>query len=441
MNFACHKSAKTEFITIRMREETATLRTPRLRGLDPELLLGVLGDDARESLPRIPGWKILGVAGEGGSGIVWRAERVSDAVAAAIKIAPPGEPETVARIEREAGFLRELRHPHIVELLETGALEEGDQAGGLYLAMEFIDGPALVNEIPERGLPPERAFRWFREIVSAVAQAHDAGVLHRDLKPANVLVDPDGRVKVADFGLARPVHRRVHLLSLTRAGLVAGTAEYLPPEAYRGDYRPGPAADIFALGVMLHEMLTGTPPRGAWLPASTREGVDVRIDGIIRRAMDPDPEQRWPDPQAMVAALDEVLASPPRFAGAALVTFPVRVADCLWTLLGLFLFMAGTSSLLALDKAWVRLPFDLVGDHGRLIGGFHALFVLTLLGIPLGAWQIVRLWRFRHIPLREALPSPFGLRLGHSQTAAVLVFLCQLVCLLIPVVHMLALFR
>ena len=106
-----------------------------------------------------------------------------------------------------------------MELLETGALEEGEEAGGLYMAMEFIDGPALVHEIPERGLPPERAFHWFREIAGAVAHAHDAGILHRDLKPANVLVAPDGRVKVADFGLARPVHRRVHLLSFTRAGL------------------------------------------------------------------------------------------------------------------------------------------------------------------------------------------------------------------------------
>jgi hypothetical protein len=148
-------------------------------------------------MPRIPGWNVTGVAGQGGSGIVWRAQRGSDGAKAAIKIAPPCEPDTVERIEREASFLRDLRHPNIVRLLDAGSLQEGDDEGGLYMAMEFIDGPALVEDIPENGLPPLQAYCWFREIVSAVAHAHDAGILHRDLKPANVLIAPDGRIKVA----------------------------------------------------------------------------------------------------------------------------------------------------------------------------------------------------------------------------------------------------
>jgi serine/threonine protein kinase len=423
-----------------MEPESSVPRNPRLRGLDPERLLGVLEDAARESLPQIPGWHVSGVAGEGGSGIVWRGVRLTDGLVAAIKTAAPDEPETVERIEREAGFLKELRHPNIVGLLDAGPLDDGMDEGGLYLAMEFIDGPAMVNEIPQQGLALDKAFRWFREIAGAVAHAHDAGILHRDLKPANVLIAPDGHIKVADFGLARPIHRRVQLLSLTRAGLVAGTAEYLPPEAYHRDYEPGPAADIFALGVMLHEMLTGTPPRGAWQPASSRTGVDVRIDDIIRRAIHPDPGKRWPDPKAMLTELDRVLASPPRYSGTPLVTFPVRVTDCLWTLLGLFVLTAGTSSLLSLDKAWITLPFNLIVHHERLIGAFHALFVMSILAIPLGIWQLFRLRRFHHIPLREALPSPFGLRLDHSRTAAMLVFLTQGFCLLAPVVLMAFLF-
>jgi Protein kinase domain len=413
---------------------------PRLRGLDPARLLGLLDDVMNESPPQIPGWHISGVAGQGGSGVVWRAVRESDGVLAAIKIAPHSEPETVERIEQEAGFLRSFHHPNIVRLLESGPLHQGTHEGGLYLAMEYIDGPALVHELPEEGLPPLMAFRWFREIADAVAHAHDAGILHRDLKPGNVLMAPDGHVKVADFGLALPVHRRVHQLSLTRAGLVAGTAEYLPPEAYRRDYLPGPEGDIFALGVMLHEMLTGTPPRGAWKPASSRRGVDLRVDAIIARAMHPDPQQRWPDARAMLAALEAVLASPPRYAGSPLVTFPVRAGDFIWTLIGLFVLLAACGSLMRIGKSRITPLIDLVGDHSALTGGFQALYLLLMASVPLSLWQLVRLRRFRAVPLREALPAPFGIEFGHSRMAAALVAICQMFCLWLPALMLVNLF-
>lgn len=412
----------------------------RLRGLDPDLLLGVLEDDVLESPPAVPGWRVTGIAGSGGSGIVWRALRESDGIEAAIKIARADDPDTIERIETEAAALRTLDHPNIVRLIDAGPVTSGEEAGGMFLAMEFIDGPALLHEIPAHGLPPEQALPWFSQIASAVGHAHEAGVLHRDLKPANVLLATDGVVKVADFGLARPVHRRVHQLSLTRAGLVAGTAEYLPPEAYHRDYRPDVAADVFALGVMLHEMLTGAPPRGAWKPASTRRGVDVRVDGIIAKAMDPEPSRRWAHVREMDAALREVAASPPRYSGVPMVNFPVRVGDALWTSLGLLVLTASAASTLALEKSQVALPFDLVGGHGRLTGGFQAVFLLLLASLPLAVWQIVRLRRFRRVPLREALPSPFGLNLGTSRLAAVLVALSQVALLWLPAFLILSMF-
>jgi len=409
-------------------DSSIPLRRP-LRGMSPSKLLGVF-EQSEESPPNIPGWEVLGVAGRGGFGTVWRGLREADGAIAAIKIAPPDDPDTLERIEEEAGSLRALSHPNIVALLDSGPLD--DKGGGLFLAMAFIDGPELSQEIPVSGLPAARAYAIFRHIAAAVIHAHERGILHRDLKPGNILLDAHGTAHVADFGLALPVHRRVHQLSMTRAGMVAGTAEYLPPEAYIADYQPSAAADIFALGVILYEMLTGAPPRGAWKPASTRLGVDVRIDEIISRAMDPDPANRWPDVRAMLAALDEVRASPPRMAGTPMVTFPVRVTDALWTVNGLAMCFLGLASLLKLRKFRIELPMDLVGDLPRLLGAFHALFWLSPPALLVGGWQVARLIRFRHTPLREALPSPFGLRLSHGRATAFLVAFSQFLCLVLP---------
>jgi serine/threonine protein kinase len=409
----------------------------RFFGLDPARTLDVL-DACREDPPAIAGWTVLGIAGHGGFGTVWRALRDSDGAQAAIKIATAEDPDTLERIEEETTALRSLNHPHIVALLDSGPLD--DQSGGLFLAMEFIDGCELSQEIPAGGLPTQSAFLWFRQICAAVSHAHDAGILHRDLKPANILLDGDGRIKVADFGLALPVHRRVHHLSLTRAGMVAGTAEYLPPEAYLPDYQPSVASDVFALGVILHEMLAGTPPRGAWPPVSEGRKVDVRMDELIRRALEPDPQRRWQSVREMQDSFEEIIHSPPRFSGTPLITFPIRFADLLWTLTGIYMLIASSSSLLHLRKSSFSLPFDLIGKHAELIGGYHAVFILLQPAIALGTWQVLRLWRFRNVPMREALLSPFGLRLGHGKLAATLVAICQIFCLWIPALHIATIF-
>ena len=403
----------------------------RLRGLDPTGVLGVLGGSTAAECPVIPGWEIEGIAGRGGLGVVWRARREGDGRKAAIKVAAADDPDTVERIEEEAAALAALEHPHIVGLIGSGPLDDG----GLYLAMEYVDGPPLAQIIPAGGLPPGESYAHFRHIAEAVICAHGQGILHRDLKPGNVLMpERDGRLHplVADFGLARPVARRVQHLSLTHAGLIAGTAEYLPPEAYRADYQPHKGADIYALGVILYEMLTGHPPRGAWVPVSQQRRTDIRVDDVIRRALHPDPEQRWPDVKSMLAALGEINASAPRYAGAPRLTLPVRAADCLWTLLGLLVFYAACSTLIRLGKGRVSWPLDLIGEHSLAIGGFNALHHLLLATVPLSLWQLARLWRFRRVPLREALPGPLGLKLGTSRTAAALAAAAQLLCLVLP---------
>ncbi|MGB6222886.1 serine/threonine-protein kinase [Haloferula sp.] len=413
-----------------MNDDTPDPKPPRLRGLEVAKLIGVL-EKPSEPSPEIPGWELLGIAGHGGFGTVWKAARGRDGALAAIKLARPDDPETLDRIESEASVLAALDHPGIVRLLDSGPID--DLEGGVFLAMEFIDGSPLSELIPADGMEPQKAYESFLHIARAVAHAHDAGILHRDLKPGNILVDESGGVHVADFGLALPVHRRVQQLSLTRAGMVAGTAEYLPPEAYHRGYRPTVAADVFALGVILHEMLIGAPPRGAWPAVSSIRHIDVRIDGIIRRALDPDPSNRWQDVSSMAQALEQILASPPRFDGTPLVSRAVRAADGLWSILGCLALAAALYGIDHYNQSVGSPHREFLGIPGRLLGAFMALLVSLALLLPMNLWQLMRLWRFRGVPLRESLPSPFGLQLGFSRTTTLLVSLTQLFLFLIPV--------
>lgn len=383
--------------------------------------------------PSIPGWSILGIAGQGGFGIVWRAKRESDGLLAAIKVAPPSDLSTIERIEEEASALRALEHPHIVRLVDSGPLVDG----GLYLAMEYLPGDPLAHRIPLHGFPPAEALRLFRPIAQAVGHAHSYGILHRDLKPANILFAPAAAneaptPKVADFGLARPIQERTQALSLTATGIIAGTAEYLPPEAYRSDYRPAPTADIYALGIILHELLVGAPPRGAWRPIAEQKRVDIRIDDLLRRALHPEPARRFPTVATMLAALEEIERTSPRYAGTPRITRATRAADAVWTLLGLGVLLAAMGVILRIALIQWEWPVDLVGKQPLRLGGFQSLtLLLPLLGAA-SLWQIVRLFRFRSVPLREALPSPLGLRMRTGRTAAVIVFFTQLVCFILP---------
>jgi hypothetical protein len=408
----------------------------RLRGLDPSAVAGSFfgGPDPA---PAIPGWILDAPLGEGGLGTVWSATRHSDGQAAAIKTPRTRHLAVVERIELEAEALRSLDHPHVVKWIESGPLEHG----GLYIAMQRVDGSSLSQSLPAQGFDPARGFELFRQICSGVAHAHIRGVLHRDLKPGNILIDADGRALVADFGLAQPVHERVHQLSLTQVGTIAGTAEYLPPEAYRANYVPSVQTDVYALGVILHELLTGSPPRGAWESVSKSRRIDVRIDDVLRRALDPDPARRWPSVEAMSSALEEIHRSPPRYSGAPLVTPATRVADAAWSLLGVFLLVAVIGVVLRINNAEVHWPIDFVGNNGLRTGGVLSVLLLLIASVPLSLWQIIRLRRFRRIPLREALPSPLGLRLGTSRTAAALVLAAQLFFLALPALGLLDVWR
>ena len=243
--------------------------------------------------------------GAGGMGTVYRARGPVGDVA--VKVLRPGlgadRAAARARFARESEALRRLDHPRVVRLLDHG--ETDGDAGVSYLVTELVTGEDLASRLARGRLSFAEVRAIFGEVCDGVAAAHAAGIVHRDLKPANILLG-DGGAKVADFGLAL-LGDAAAVTTLTRTGVAMGTFHYLSPEQRRDAGAVDVRTDVWALGVILYEMLTGELPLGSFAPASTRgpAGCDRRVDAIVRRALAPAREDRY----ATVAALgDEVRA-------------------------------------------------------------------------------------------------------------------------------------
>jgi serine/threonine protein kinase len=253
----------------------------------------------------LPQYQIESFLGRGGMGAVYkgRQERLQRTVA--VKILPhelADDPNFVARFEREARTLAKLDHPGIISVYDFGKTSEGH----LYFVMEFVDGMDLHRLICGEGIDPARALVIISQVCDALQFAHSVGVVHRDIKPANILVTQDGRVKLADFGLARPLAADVGG-RLTLSRVIMGTPDYMAPEQKKGqgDHR----VDLYALGVMLYEMLCGKPPQGAWEPPSQRVCVDVRLDQVVIKAMQEEPELRYQQAMQVKSDVDTIRAS------------------------------------------------------------------------------------------------------------------------------------
>jgi serine/threonine protein kinase len=265
--------------------------------------------------PEVPGLEIGQRLGRGGMGEVYMARQVNLNRRVAVKVLAPelaGDPLFLTRLEREAQIMAQLRHPHIVAIHQFEWLPQG----GAALVMEWVEGGNLreVLALHPEGLGAALALEYLRPIAAALAAAHRAGVVHRDLKPENVLLNAAGTPLVADFGLARslePGHS-----SLTQSGLAVGTLEYIAPEQLRG--RPVDArADIFALGVVAYEMLTGQMPRGHFDPPHhVRPEIPPALSGAVMKALRADPDQRYPTMEDFAAALEAGAALPRRTGGA-----------------------------------------------------------------------------------------------------------------------------
>ncbi|HZU34528.1 MAG TPA: serine/threonine-protein kinase, partial [Gemmataceae bacterium] len=211
-------------------------------------------------VPDLPGYAIVDTIDQGGMGIVYRArqQKLGRLVALKMTLAGPHvRPEQRARFVREAEAMARLQHPNIVSIYEVG-----EHAGRLFFAMELLEGGSLARKLQTTLLPAREAAELLRTIARAVQHGHERGIVHRDLKPGNILLTGDGTPKISDFGLARLLYdaQRDPPTQSTQSGAVLGTASYMAPEQATGAKDVGPHADVYALGAILYEMLTGRPP-------------------------------------------------------------------------------------------------------------------------------------------------------------------------------------
>ncbi len=278
-------------------------------------------DAVRAAFPQL---EVIELIGHGGMGAVYKARQKSLNRLVAIKLLTrqsSGQHDFEARFTREARALAELNHPNIVTIHDFG------QAAGFYfLLMEYVDGVNLRQAMNAGRMLPAQALSIVPPVCEALTFAHERGIVHRDIKPENLLLDREGRVKIVDFGIARivrlPAGERSPHIDSGRDGLnsdvqltgdvVLGTPNYMAPEQKLQAEAVDQRADVYSLGVVLYEMLTGELPLGNFEMPSRKVQVDVRLDEIVLRALDHNPELRWPTTAALKAQLETLSVSDER---------------------------------------------------------------------------------------------------------------------------------
>ena len=260
-------------------------------------------------------YQISRMLGRGGMGAVYLGIDPTLRRPVAIKILPPELsrlPGFADRFRREAWALAQLEHPHIVKIYQFGSTSDGH----LFFVMEYLEGTNLAdlllqqkaNDPGRPPFPPGQVLEIACQVCDALTGAHAQGILHRDIKPANLLMDSNGHIKLVDFGLARPIDKTRPESQLTVTHQVIGTRDYMAPELLDGQDIDG-RVDVYAVGVLIYEMLTGELPRGVFLPPSHRQPLDRRLDEMVDKAMQADPSRRFATITEMHAALETLRLS------------------------------------------------------------------------------------------------------------------------------------
>jgi tRNA A-37 threonylcarbamoyl transferase component Bud32 len=333
---------------------------------------------------QFPQLEILECLGRGGMGVVYKARQPRLNRFVALKILArekEKDPRFAERFTREAQSLARLNHPNIVTVYDFG-----ETNGLYYLLMEFVDGMSLRQLLETRKLAPEEALTIVPPICEALEYAHHLGIVHRDIKPENILLDKQGRVKIADYGIAKLLGADGRVQSLTGEQGVVGTPHYMAPEQVEKPSIVDHRADIYSLGVVFYEMLTGELPLGKFAPPSRMVKMDVRLDEVVLHALEKEPELRYQQASQVKTDVETIA----RTEGGGAKSEPGRNqptpnvaaasgADSAWRQVK----GPGTGLVVTAILNWVAIP--LVSLVALVIGirteGHHAYLVL----VPLGA--------------------------------------------------------
>jgi serine/threonine protein kinase len=255
-----------------------------------------------ELAPLFPKYRILSLIATGGMGAVYHAIQTSLEREVAIKILPAEfgkDAEFREAFAAEARAMAKLKHPNLI-----GVYDYGDVNGMLFIVMEHVSGQSVHDACQGCAVDPAEVIRLMTKICQGMAHAHENGILHRDIKPANILLDAHLQPKIGDFGLARPIESKVG-----EGEAIYGTPGYTAPEVLDAPHTMDQRADIFSLGVLLHELLTGLLPSADPRPPSVISKCDPRFDAVVRKATQPDPLQRYQSAEEIAEALQKIASS------------------------------------------------------------------------------------------------------------------------------------
>jgi serine/threonine protein kinase len=268
--------------------------------------------DALPPLPeiarRFPHLEILECLGRGGMGVVYRARQPQLNRLVALKLLAPGKAQEASfteRFAREAQALARLSHQHIVTIYDFGQVD-----GLYYLLMEYVDGTSLRQLLQSHQITPEQALAIVPRICDALQYAHDHGIVHRDIKPENILLDRQGQVKIADFGIAKMRDNGRPQPALTLDKQVIGTPHYMAPEQVENPRSVDHRADIYSLGVVFYELLTGELPLGQFQPPSKKAPVDARLDHVVLGALAKEPDRRYQQASQVQTEVETIATTP-----------------------------------------------------------------------------------------------------------------------------------